>query len=70
MAISVARFTLAVWTPSVRLRKRSMRLTHEAHVMPSMGNSISVGAASARSIVILLGSISDGAWRSPDEVAH
>ena len=47
-----------------------MRLTHDAQVMPSMGSSISVGAASARSVVILLGSIPDGARRSADEVAH
>ncbi len=35
MARSVARLTVASATPSVWRRKRSMRLTHEAQVMPS-----------------------------------
>ena len=38
-------------------RNRSMRLTQEAHVMPSMGSSISGGSGVRRSVVILLGSI-------------
>ena len=46
-------------TPGVRVRKRSMRLTHEAQVMPSMGRTISmgVGRARCRAVVILPGSI-------------
>src|SRR4249919_4153423 len=60
VARSVARLTLASTTPSVRFRKRSMRLTHEAQVMPSIGSTISIvwGAKGvADRAVILPGSI-------------
>ena len=45
VARSVARFTLASRTPSVLLRNRSIRLTHDAQVMPSIGSTISIGFA-------------------------
>ena len=44
MAISVARLTVASSTPGVLPRKRSIRFTHEAQVMPSIGSWISVAA--------------------------
>ena len=49
-------------TPGVRDRKRSIRFTHEAHVMPSMGRTISMGVveSSVRAVVILPGSIPAG----------
>ena len=37
VAISVARLTVASSTPGVLRRKRSIRFTHEAQVMPSIG---------------------------------
>jgi hypothetical protein len=43
VARSVARFTEASSTPGVFLRNRSMRATHDAQVMPSMGSSSSIG---------------------------
>ncbi len=43
VARSVARLTAARSTPGVFVRNRSMRLTHEAQVMPSMGRTISIG---------------------------
>ena len=43
VARSVARLTLASSTPGVFLRNRSMRLTHEAQVIPSIGRTISIG---------------------------
>src|SRR5688572_23918684 len=53
VADSVARFTLAPPTPSTFSRKRVMRFTHEAHVMPSTGkDTISMGWAGR----------SDGVW--------
>ena len=42
---SVARLTVASRTPAVLRRKRSIRLTHEAQVMPSIGRTISIGSA-------------------------
>jgi len=61
VAISVARLTVASWTPSVLRRNRSIRFTQEAHVMPSMGSWISEAAAArVWSVVILLGSIPAG----------
>src|SRR3954452_16175307 len=47
LAVSVARLTDADSTPSVRNRKRSMRLTHEAHVIPAIGRRTSTGGAGA-----------------------
>src|SRR6188472_340296 len=46
IACSVARFTLASRTPWVRLRKRSIRLTHEAQVIPWTSRMMSIGAGS------------------------
>ena len=40
--ISVARLTVAASTPGVLRRKRSIRLTHDAQVMPSIGRRTSV----------------------------
>ena len=47
VARSVARLTLASRTPSVLRRNRSIRLTHDAQVMPSIGRTISMGRWSA-----------------------
>ena len=51
MATSVARLTVASSTPGVLPRKRSIRLTQEAHVIPTTGSWISVGAAGSRAAV-------------------
>jgi hypothetical protein len=53
---------LADSTPGVFFRKRSIRLTQLAHVMPSTGRWISAGALSVRAAVslILPGSIAAG----------
>ncbi len=45
VAFSVARLTLASDTPSTLFTKRSMRLTHEAQVMPSIGRTTWPGVA-------------------------
>src|SRR4029078_5199015 len=45
VAISVARLTVADSTPGVFRRKRSMRLTQDAQVIPSIGRESSAGAA-------------------------
>ena len=42
VARSVARFTLAAWTPGTAAMAFSTRRTHEAQVMPSMPNSAHV----------------------------
>ena len=42
VARSVARLTAARSTPGVFVRNRSMRFTHEAQVIPSMGRTISI----------------------------
>src|SRR5262245_5152240 len=57
VAVSVARLTFAVSTPGVRIRKRSMRFTHDAQVMPSICSSSCAGCVDA---VILPGSIASG----------
>src|SRR4051794_10256820 len=54
VAISVARLTVADSTPGVLRRNRSIRLTHDAHDIPSTGRDISVVATRS---VILPGSI-------------
>ncbi len=41
VATSVARLTVASWTPGVLRRNRSIRFTHEAQVMPSIGRATS-----------------------------
>ena len=78
--ISVARLTDAVSTPSLLRRNRSIRLTHEAQVMPAIGRSISTAGDAGDSI--LPGSISqcrsgfgprspgtaDLSWRRPPTV--
>src|SRR6188508_3291749 len=64
VAISVARLTVADSTPSVWRRKRSMRLTHEAQVIPSMGSWTSVVPVVPVALLILPGSISRGLPRS------
>ena len=46
-AFSVARLTLASWTPSTRLSAFSTRRTHEAQVMPSIGSVTSAAVWSA-----------------------
>jgi len=60
VAFSVARLTEACSTPGVLLRNRSMRLTHEAQVMPSIGRTISMGRGASEDAVILGGSIAAG----------
>ena len=55
VARSVARFTFASTTPSVLLRNRSMRLTHDAQVMPSIGSTISIGGRCGPAVVGLGG---------------
>src|SRR6478735_11066179 len=58
VAISVARFTVADATPGVWRRNRSIRLTHDAQVMPSIGRRSSwVAVGSDGSVDLLLGSI-------------
>src|SRR5436190_18562367 len=57
VAVSVARLTDAVSTPGVLRRNRSIRLTHDAQVMPSMGRVISVVASRSVGLLILPGSI-------------
>ena len=47
MATSVARLTFASTTPSVLRRNRSIRLLHDAQVIPTTGNETSTGAWSA-----------------------
>src|SRR3954447_3397434 len=54
VAISVARLTVADSTPGVLRRKRSIRFTHDAHVIPSTGRDSS---AVVRCSSILPGSI-------------
>src|SRR5215212_5229083 len=73
VATSVARLTAASATPGVFLRNRSIRFTHDAQVMPSIGSWSSAVAETAgsvgaeASVVILPGSIPS---RSPDAVRH
>ncbi len=66
VATSVARFTSAVSTPSVARRNRSIRLTHEAHVIPSIGRRTMVGGWS----FILPGSISVAVPDAGPPMAH
>src|SRR3990172_8598948 len=58
VARSVARLTLASSTPGVFFRKRSIRLTHDAQVMPSIGRTISIGSrrgSSGGAVVAVMG---------------
>ena len=71
VASSVARLTLTSATPLALRKKRSIRLTHEAQVIPVMGRAISAVSTAAETVgaltfCILLGSIQPlGALGSP-----
>ena len=69
VATSVARLTLASTTPSVFRRKRSIRLLHEAQVIPATGKLTSSGSRGAGAIgvvtLILPRSISPDVGRPP-----
>src|SRR6478672_7163850 len=70
VARSVARFTLASRTPSVLLRNRSIRLTHDAQVIPSIGRTMSIGfglVGVGAVAVILPGSIAHDSRRTARE---
>src|SRR5664279_4168260 len=76
MAVSVARFTVAVSTPGVLLRNRSMRLTQLAQVIPSIGSWTSTGVGGTSATVpvmfacILPGSIPPGSARTARIPVH
>ncbi len=62
VALSVARLTLTSLTPSALRKKRSIRFTHEAQVIPTIGRAISAvsvvsSLVGALVLCILLGSI-------------
>ncbi len=70
VARSVARFTLASRTPSVLFRNRSIRLTHDAQVIPSIGRTMSIGlglVGVGAVAFILPGSIPRHSRRTADE---
>src|SRR5579864_8083532 len=50
-ALAAARLTIASLTPSTRRRDFSIRRTHEAHVIPSMGRSTVAVAARVSAVI-------------------
>src|SRR5579859_126050 len=54
-ALAAARFTIASLTPSTRRRDFSIRRTHDAHVIPSMGRSTVAVAARVSAVIAFSG---------------